>query len=217
MKTILLIALVLGAAYVAATLEIERSAAQYEDLELPDQTTDFLDDAIVTFTPSTYETVTADADAQAVNTRAFLDMLAYSEGTGSPDGYRAMFGYPRRDRIVSSLADHPRQYFSFTDSTGRVQKTSAAGRYQFLARTWDELAKKLGLPDFGPDSQDAAALELVRQRGALGDVRAGRITAAVAKCAKTWASLPGAGYNQPERKMDSLLSAYRGAGGYFEA
>lgn len=204
----------MGAAYMAATLV---QPAQYEDQDQPDQTTDLLDDALVTLTPSTYTPVDVTTEAQATNTRAFLDMLAYSEGTSGPDGYRAMFGYPAPGRLIQSFADHPRQYFTFTDSTGRVQKTSAAGRYQFLARTWDELRAKLDLPDFGPDSQDAAALELVRQRGALGDVQAGRIVSAVTKCAKTWASFPGAGYNQPERKIQTLLAAYNGAGGYTEA
>jgi len=28
-----------------------------------------------------------------------------------------------------------------------------------------------------------------------------------------WASLPGAGYNQPERKLAALLQAYANAGG----
>lgn len=213
MRTILLIALVIGVAYVAASFAPGAAVVQYEDQDLPDQTPDFLDETIVNLTPSTYAFADLSLDTVQTNTRAFLDMLAYSEGTSGPDGYRTMFG----GSLFDSFADHPRIYFPFTDGLGRKLKTSAAGRYQFLARTWDELAKKLGLPDFGPDSQDAAALELVRQRGALADVQAGRITAAVAKCAKTWASLPGAGYSQPERKIATLLSAYHGAGGYFEA
>ena len=147
------------------------------------------------------------------NVRAFLDMIAFSEGTTGPDGYRFMFGYPKNpDRLCASLADHPRLYFSFTVA-GRELKTSAAGRYQFLISTWDELRAKLHLPDFGPASQDAAAIELIRQRGALPDVRAGRVSAAISKCAKTWASLPGAGYGQPEQKIASLLNAYKSAGG----
>ena len=58
----------------------------------------------------------APGDPQAAaNERAFLDMIAYAEGTTGPDGYRVMFG-------------HPRQYFAFTDQAGRTLKTSAAGR-----------------------------------------------------------------------------------------
>ena len=156
---------------------------------------------------------TQDTSAAQRNERAFLDMIAYSEGTAGPNGYRTLFGGTTFD----SFANHPRQSFQFTDKAGRNLRTTAAGRYQFLARTWDELAKKLELSDFGPANQDAAALELIRQRGALRDVQAGRIQAAIAKVAPIWASLPGAGYNQPERKLSNLLASYTQAGGQLEA
>ena len=158
-------------------------------------------------------TSTPDASTAARNERAFLDMIAYSEGTAGPNGYRTLFG----GSLFTDSSDHPRQFFSFKNSRGENLRTSAAGRYQFLSRTWDELANKLDLPDFGPDSQDRAALELIRQRGALNDIRAGRIETAVKKCAPTWASLPGAGYAQPERKLSNLLASYSQAGGTIEA
>lgn len=153
-----------------------------------------------------------DPAAVQTNRKAFLDMISYSEGTTGAQGYRTMFG----GTLADSLDDHPRQVFTFTNKAGQTLKTSAAGRYQFLARTWDELRAKLGLKDFGPASQDAAALELIRQRGALPDVDAGRIEAAIAKVAPVWASLPGAGYNQPERKLSSLIASYSAAGGNLE-
>lgn len=172
----------------------------------PDQTTTIFEDVIVSLTPSTYAPVDVPADIAASNVRAFLDMIAYSEGTKGvgDDGYNQLFGYSTFD----SYADHPRKYIPFRNTT-----TSAAGRYQILARTWDGVRGKLGLPDFSPASQDAAAVELIRERGALGDVQAGRTVQAINKVAKVWASLPGAGYNQPERKLSALLSAYASAGG----
>ena len=88
-----------------------------------------------------------------------------------------------------------------------------SGRYQILARTWDGVRRKLGLSDFTPASQDAAAVELIRERGALADVQAGRTVRAIGKVAKVWASLPGAGYNQPERQLSALMQAYASAGG----
>ncbi len=171
-------------------------------------------DSIITNTMDLgFMNTSTSADMGNANVRAFLDMIAVAEGTDGPEGYRVMFGYPRfQDRLITSYADHPRQYFSFT-AGGRTQKTSAAGRYQFLVGTWDELKKKLGLQDFSPASQDAACIELIRQRRALDDVRAGRVASAITKCAKTWASLPGAGYGQPEQAMGKLLYAYRQAGG----
>ena len=159
-----------------------------------------------------------DANTAQANTKAFLDMIAFSEGTAMAEGYRAMFGYPKiPDRLIPNFINHPHQFFSFKDKAGNVNKTSAAGRYQFLARTWDALAAKLGLPDFSPESQDRACLELIRQRNALGDVEAGRVESAIAKCAPIWASLPGAGYNQPERKLSALVASYNQAGGTLEA
>ncbi|AVS76410.1 muramidase [Paracidovorax cattleyae] len=131
-------------------------------------------------------------------------MIAWAEGTTGDDGYRTLFGGGKFD----SFADHPRIYVPFRNTS-----SSAAGRYQILARTWDGLRAKLGLPDFGPDSQDAAALELIRERGALNDVDAGRVSAAIAKVAKVWASLPGAGYSQPERSLMALMGVYQQAGG----
>jgi lysozyme len=177
--------------------------------EEPDQLPGLLDAAVITMTPSTYTPSNVDADTAQNNRAAFLSMIRYAEGTAGPRGYQTMFGY----RYFDSFADHPRQYFPFTDGAGRQLKSSAAGAYQIIVKTWDTLRARLGLPDFSPASQDAAALELIRERGALADVDAGRFAAAVSKVRKVWASLPGAGYAQPERSLSSLYAVYREAGG----
>lgn len=165
---------------------------------------------IVAMSPSTYTPSTGDVDEQR-NISAFLDMLAFCEGTAGPDGYRTMFG----GRLFDSYADHPRMRFSYTNLAGLSITTSAAGRYQFIVRTWDSLRAKLGLQDFSPPSQDAGAIELIRQRGALNDVRAGRFAQAIEKCRPVWASLPGAGVDQPEKSMAQAMAAYANAGGSF--
>nr|WP_284402127.1 glycoside hydrolase family 104 protein [Acidovorax sp. SUPP2825] len=136
-------------------------------------------------------------------------MIAFAEGTAGrgDDGYNILFGGAE----FEGYERHPRVYVAFGNTT-----SSAAGRYQFLARTWDGLAAKMGLQDFGPASQDAGALELIRERGALADVQAGRTVKAINKVAKVWASLPGAGYGQPERRLSVLLNAYARAGGISE-
>ncbi|MGC7995735.1 lysozyme, partial [Salmonella enterica] len=74
--------------------------------------------------------------------------------------------------------------------------STAAGRYQLLARYFDAYKKQLNLPDFSPASQDAIALQQIKERGALADVDAGRFDIAVGKVRNIWASLPGAGYGQ---------------------
>lgn len=189
--------------------DVLAALAGYGDGSEPSQLPDPFEQAAIMLNPSTYTPDTVPAAVGDRNARAFLDMIASAEGTAGPDGYRTMFGY----RYFDSFADHPRQYFDFTDRAGRQLRTSAAGRYQFIVSTWDTLQRRLGLPDFGPDSQDAAALELIRERGALADVRSGRIESAIGKVRKVWASLPGAGYAQPERSLSTLLAAYRSAGG----
>jgi len=146
---------------------------------------------------------------QAANNRpAFLLMIRTAEGTAGRDGYRTLFG----GGLFDSFADHPRQVVTAM-SNGKPISSSAAGAYQFLRRTWDTLAARLGLTDFSPASQDAAALELISEAGALGDVDAGRFALAVRKVRKIWASMPGAGYGQPEVALNQLQAAYQAAGG----
>lgn len=148
------------------------------------------------------------------NVRAFLDMLAWSEGTsaipGSDNGYNVLVGStPLRPRLFESYAGHPRVRVQLNP---RLAST-AAGRYQFLSSTWDRLARLLSLPDFSPESQDRAAVELLRQSRALERVRAGDPVRAAYLCRRIWASLPGAGYGQREQRLDRLLDVYRRAGG----
>lgn len=85
--------------------------------------------------------------------RAFLNTIAGVESNGN---YTALvFGGNFDD-----FSDHPRVHKSRAD--GRT--TSAAGRYQFTATTWDEVAAQLGLTDFSPASQDTGAWHLAKQR-----------------------------------------------------
>ncbi|MDQ1886513.1 glycoside hydrolase family 104 protein, partial [Aeromonas salmonicida] len=91
--------------------------------------------------------------------------------------------------------------------------STAAGRYQHLSKHWPHYRDQLGLPDFGPESQDTWAIQLIRERKALADVVDGRIAQAVPKCANIWASLPGAGYGQREHKLADLLAKFTEFGG----
>lgn len=142
------------------------------------------------------------------NLKAFLDMIALSEGTigKGDDGYNVLVG----GKLFSSYKDHPR---ILVDLPNLGIKSSAAGRYQILRKTYDSMAKKLNLSDFEPSSQDAIAIELIKEKNALDDVEAGRFAKAVEKCQKVWASFPGAGYGQFENKLEKLQIAYENAGG----
>lgn len=138
------------------------------------------------------------------NVRLYLDAIAAAEGV--KHGYNTAFG----NTELKSLADHPRIKKGFKETTGKKNQTTAAGRYQFLEDTWDGLAKKLKLSNFGPESQDAAAVELLKQNGALKSVLAGDYKTAIEKSGTTWASLPSSKYAQPKRSwgfMEKQLGA----------
>ena len=60
------------------------------------------------------------------------------------------------------------------------------------------LPQVLGLKDFSPKSQDAVALQQIKERGALPMIDRGDIRQAIDRCSNIWASLPGAGYGQFE-------------------
>ncbi|MGM8711133.1 glycoside hydrolase family 24 protein [Enterobacter hormaechei subsp. steigerwaltii] len=144
------------------------------------------------------------------NLQAFLDMLAWSEGTsrikGSDNGYNVVVG----GSLFTSYADHPRKLISLPKLG---IKSTAAGRYQLLSRYYDAYKKQLGLKDFSPASQDAIAIQQIKERRALPDIESGNIKAAITKCSNIWASLPGAGYGQHEHKIDDLVRKYISYGG----
>lgn len=136
--------------------------------------------------------------------RAFLDTLAYAEGTR--DRYNYIFTFV----TFNSYSDHPRRKMC----AGKLCST-AAGRYQFLAKTWDPLAADLGLGDFTPPNQEKAALEIIRRAGAYRSVSASanydNFTAALRKLNTTWASLPGSPYGQPTHSTSDLWRFYKRA------
>ena len=134
--------------------------------------------------------------------RAFLSLIRRCEGAN----YNTLFG----GGAFSGWADHPRQKVT-RQSGGRPLTSTAAGAYQFLARTWDDCRAATGLPDFSPASQDIAALWLIDRREALADVIAGDWLAAIGKCNKEWASLPGSPYGQPTRSLEFCIEHLRRA------
>ena len=142
------------------------------------------------------------------NLQAFLDTLAYSEGTDNgrqptkDRGYDVLVG----GGLFVGYKDHPRKLI---DLPKLGIKSTAAGRYQILARFYDAYKIQLKLPDFSPASQDKIAIQLIKECKAMGDIEAGRIAEALTKCRSRWASLPGAGYGQNEHKMGSLVSVFK--------
>ncbi|AYL42266.1 glycoside hydrolase family 104 protein [Citrobacter freundii] len=154
------------------------------------------------------------------NLQAFLDTLAWSEGTSTSPATKCN-GY---DVIVTGVDGKPEIFTDFSDhpfNKGRPSKqinsrgltSNASGRYQFMLKDWAHYKAQLGLTDFSPESQDKWAIQLIKERKALPDIEAGNIASAVSKCRNIWASLPGAGYGQREHSMDDLIARYKAAGG----
>jgi len=142
----------------------------------------------------------------SANERAYLDTIRMAEGTwhgGGTKGYGTMFGGGQFDWSKG----HPDRVVR---SGGYA--SAAAGAYQFMPDTWKGVAGQLGLKDFSPESQDRAALQLIRNRGV--DPTKPMTTDALAKLAPEWASLPTTAgksyYGQPVKGQKELLSFYQG-------
>lgn len=150
------------------------------------------------------------------NVAAFLDMIAVAEGTAGigDDGYNVIVGStPSTPILFDDYAAHPNRRIPFRYQGGAQGHSTAAGRYQILHRFAIHYIAQLGLADFGPESQDAIALQLIRECRAMEDIIAGRIDDAAHKCRSRWASLPGAGYGQHEQQISTLRRAYTDHGG----
>lgn len=148
------------------------------------------------------------------NMCAFLDMIAWSEGTDHPSqkskdrGYDVLVG----GTLFESYEDHPRKIVHLP----RLGiNSSAAGRYQLLARYWNVYSRQLKLPDFSPLSQDLVAIQQIKERRAVELIEQGKIVEAIGRVKNIWASLPGAGYGQHEHKTNDLLMAYENSGGRY--
>lgn len=135
--------------------------------------------------------------------RAFLDMIAFAEGTDHDLGYRMLF----TGALFHHFSDHPRKKICGT-VRGKPLCSTAAGRYQLLARTWDTLRPQIGAYNFSPRFQDFAAVALVRQYDALPDVIEGRIGKAIRKLNKVWASFIGSPYGQPTKSLEELKKVF---------
>lgn len=142
-----------------------------------------------------------DDEHRSPEARALLDAIAGSE---SPD-YRTVYGGSKFD----DYKDHPRRDVKITGGPNAGLTSNAAGRYQFLSTTWDDVAKQRGLKDFTPDSQDKGAWHLARRtygadiRKALRDDP----VSVASKLSGQWTSLPGG--IERNSATDSFEKRYR--------
>ncbi len=155
-----------------------------------------------------------------MNKTAFLNAIRLGEGTSDDAGYTRLCGGGDFD----TFADHPAnlgwrgwqlrtQMAINAGFPGGVAFSTAAGAYQITRPTWNRIAARLGLQDFSPASQDAAAWALIGEKGAQVDVLAGRVGVAVAKLGNLWASLPGAAAKQRQVTLAAFTNQFLSNGG----
>ncbi|WP_321363541.1 hypothetical protein [uncultured Celeribacter sp.] len=155
-------------------------------------------------------------------------LLGLIGGVEAPQGYNQVYGgskiatpKPLTQMTVGEVLDWQRQ------SIAAGSASSAAGRYQFLRKTLNDLvnagyARKSDL--FTPELQDRLAVALMERRG-LSDYQSGRITETqfANNLAREWASLPvvtgssagssyyaGDGLNKALVGVGSIINAIRG-------
>jgi muramidase (phage lysozyme) len=114
--------------------------------------------------------------------RRWLDTISFAEGTWG--NQRPIYDRTYAYKKIDDLSRHPDRSVTSGNYT-----STAAGAYQFLTPTWTGVQNKLGLPDFGPESQDLAALELIRRRGVDPD-KDPINPSTVALLSPEWASFP---------------------------
>ena len=141
--------------------------------------------------------------------KAFLDMIAWSLGTLTENGYQV---FANGTEFVS-FSEHPRKRVCgpFYGSRGIIVDNTeelcvdAAGRYHIIYPTWVNVSRRLHLSNFSPESQDAAAIELLIERDVLTDLESGNFESAVHKSSSAWTTLPTkTGKTIYDRKIHSI-------------
>lgn len=153
------------------------------------------------------------------NLKAFLDMIAWCEGTSTSkytknNGYDVIVGGIDSPNIFTDYSNHPNVLVTVNN---KGLKSTAAGRYQLLSRYYKAYKELLNLSDFSPASQDAIAIQQIKERKALDDIVNGDIERAISKVNNIWASLPNSKYGQPTRTINACIAKYKEFGGTVNA
>ncbi len=138
--------------------------------------------------------------------KALHDSIAYAEGTRnySKDGYNVLFSF----KLIQSCETHPNQCLKFGSSC-----STAAGRYQFLTKTWSSVKSAENLDSFEPENQERGAQYLVNTVRHVSVPSGRAMTAsefsnAMSKLSYEWASLPPGRYGQPNKSFSQMRTMY---------
>lgn len=171
--------------------------------------------------------------------KAFLDLIAASEGTSShpytrADGYDVIVSGIDGHHVFTDFATHPfalgrapilvreaqlEQVKSLpigSDSKPLVVApavpalhSTASGRYQLILPTWAEISALMHLGTFSPANQDLAAVHILDECHATECILALEIELAIEKACEVWASFPGNLYHQGGRPISWLLTHWQ--------
>lgn len=150
------------------------------------------------------------------NIKACLHAIRKCEGTDHIQGYAFLFGSTvANTKRFTDFSKHPNVRTPYTDKSGKQIITTAAGAYQITYPTYKGLCKTYGFADFKPDTQDLMALALIDGANCLKAVMDGKMfdTDVMDRLNNIWASLPAAGFNQPEKSIADVKGWYVGSGG----
>lgn len=147
---------------------------------------------------------------QALDTpqaKAFLDMIQAAEG----GAFDRTFG----NQQFTDFSKHPNKSVAFTDKTGKQSYSTAAGAYQILKSTWDDIAGKINATDFSERNQRRAALALAFQKpGMYQAIMQGDLNKIVNGANSIWTSLPNSTEGLKRhavRSGDYITRAYNSA------
>lgn len=157
----------------------------------------------------TIEDTMPDVVSQEQNLIAFLALIRQVEAKGD---YNALVGGGRFDGYTDHPANAGWPGIRRADD-GRL--TTAAGAYQITRTTWNDIRKKVGLLDFSPAAQDAAAVALIERRGAYADVINGDFDRALIKLKNEWEAFNRIISGTYYLSLDQAKNFYAAQGGMF--
>ncbi len=120
-------------------------------------------------------------------------------GVGNVPGYPSHF---------SDFSKHPNIKIPILLPGYEGKYSTAAGAYQINHPTYLDFAPRVGVSDFSPATQDALALAILQDTGAVLSLDLNDIGGAFADASKRWASLPGSAAGQHPQMLAKALDVF---------